>query len=94
MTNKTETLSYTVKVELVKTIFEFSNSERPTISDYNTLYADIYGQYPNVRCIINITENNRSQRQQDPQFTYVDGKLDTVYFDFFGDPQSGYLVLS
>lgn len=84
----------------------FTTSERPSIINYQSdqvdpedatktiNYADMYGDDPQVRVIITIDANNASQRQQMAQFTYVDGKLDTVYFDFFDDPQTGYLIIS
>jgi len=94
MTKNTETRAYPVKTELAKTVIEFTSSECPTISDYNPLYADIFGQYPNVRCIIKVDENSGYQLQQDPQFTYKDGLIDTVWFDMSGNPSSGCLILS
>lgn len=93
MTTNIENQPKTIKVEGRKTIFEFEATECPTISDYNSLYAEKYGQYPDVRCIINVDENNRHQLQQDPQFTLVDGLIDTIWF-YPGEAVSGCLVLS
>jgi len=93
MTTNIENQPKTIKVEGRKTIFEFEATECPTISDYNSLYAEKYGQYPDVRCIINVDENNCYQRQQDPQFKLVNGLIDTISFDL-GGAESGCLVLS
>lgn len=93
MTKNTETRSYTAKVELAKTIFEFSNEATPAISNYNRDYAATYGQYPDVRCYITVDKNSRYQLQQMPQFTLVDGLIGTIYFDM-GGAESGCLVLS
>lgn len=93
MTKNIETGSYPFKAEFAKTTIAFTSSERPTISDYNTRYADIFGKYPNVRCVITVDENSGYQLQQDPQFTYKDGLIDTIYFDI-GEAVSGCLILS
>lgn len=81
------------KVELFKTIIDFTKDAKPTISDYNTLYAEIFGQYPNVQCIIMIDAENGYQPQLMPFYTYVGGLIDTIYFDI-GAENTGYLILS
>lgn len=93
MTNKIETRPNSIRVEDGKTIFDFTSSERPTISDYTSLYAPTYGQYPNVRCIITIDENNGSQSMQNPLFKYKDGLIEDIFFDIKGT-ESCCLVLS
>lgn len=72
---------------------DFTADATPTISDYQTKWAATYGEYPDVKCIIMIDANNGYQRQQMPQMTFVDGKLDSIYFDL-GEKLSGYLILS
>jgi hypothetical protein len=88
--------------------FPFTNTELPTISGYqsdrtdpeNALktinYAELYGQdpLPQVRSIIVLDANNSYQLQQMPLFTFIDGLLDTIYFDMTGNPSSGYLIIS
>jgi len=84
----------------------FTNTELPTISGYQSdrtdpedalktiNYAELYGNDPNVRCIIVLDANNSYQLQQMPLFTFIDGLLDTIHFDMTGNPSSGYLIIS
>ena len=76
-----------------KKIIPFTATATPTIPNYQTTYAATYGEYPDVKCIIMNDANNGYQRQQMPQMTFVDGKLDSIYFDL-GEKLSGYIILS
>jgi hypothetical protein len=70
----------------------FTSIDNPTIVNYQTTqvdpedaaktinYAEIYGEDPNVRCIIEVDAATSYQLQQMPQFTFIDGLLDTVTF--------------
>ena len=85
--------------------FPFTNTELPTISGYQSdrtdpedalktiNYAELYGNDPNVRCIIVLDANNSYQLQQMPLFTFVDGLLDAIRFEP-GQLFSGYLIIS
>lgn len=66
----------------------------PTITNYQTLYASVYGEDPDVR-VVCFTEDGVTmyERDQRPFFTYESGGLlDTVYFDL-GDVVSGYILI-
>jgi hypothetical protein len=56
-------------------------------------YASDYGENPKVRCIITVDSENRYERQQMPQFTFVTGLIDTISFDL-GQPFDGNLLIS
>jgi hypothetical protein len=83
----------------------FTTIEIPIISNYQTdqvdpedatktiNYAEIYGEDPQVRCIIVVDAQNSYQLQQMPQFTYVAGLVDTIYF-LPGFECSGRLIIS
>lgn len=84
----------------------FTSAEFPAINNYQTTqtdpndsaktinYAEIYGNDPNVRCIIVNDATRKFQRQQMPQFDIVNGELVRVWFDFNGESVSGYLIIS
>jgi hypothetical protein len=73
---------------------DFIAQSFPTISDYNTKYASIYGQNPTVRLIIVDGSGIKSESIQKTLFTFdANGLLDTVYFDL-GASTTGYIILS
>jgi hypothetical protein len=84
----------------------FTSAEFPSIDNYQTTqvdpedatktinYAEIYGDDPFVRCIIVNSATAKFQRQQDPQFDLVDGKLVRVWFDFNSESVNGCLIIS
>lgn len=78
---------------LKKTIITFTTDDTPTIANYNLLYSSLHGQNPDVRCIIEVTPLIRYERQQNPQFTYLNGLISTIYFDL-GEELTGYMILT
>ena len=84
----------------------FTSTEMPIIENYQSdqvdpedgsktiNYAESYGENPLVRCMITVDANTRYQRQQEPQFTFVDGLIDTIFFDLTGDESTGYILIS
>lgn len=75
-----------------KDVIEFTDVVTPTITDYNTLYAPTHGQYPSVRCHIDVDATTGFELQLMPQFTYIDGLIDTIWFDA-GWSYSGKIIL-
>lgn len=77
----------------------FEDSATPTIEDYQDdqvdgyNLAEDYGENPLVRCIIVVDANTEYQLQQMPQFTLVDGLVDTIFFDL-GEEMTGYILIS
>ena len=57
-------------------------------------YAEIYGEDPNVRCIVVLSATDSYQLQQMPQFVKTAGLLTRVWFDMGGNPSNGYLIIS
>jgi len=78
---------------------DFEDSTTPTIEDYQDdqvdgfNLAEDYGENPLVRCIIIVDANTEYQLQQMPQFTLVDGLIDTIFFDL-AEQLSGYILIS
>lgn len=75
-----------------KDVFDFTDDATPTISDYQTNYTAIHGEYPLVRLVIVIDSLTEYESAQRPYFTKVDGLIDTIYFDL-GSPFTGYIIL-
>lgn len=73
-------------------VFDVVAQTTPTVSDYDNLFADVFGQYPLVRLIIVIDANTEYESAQRPQFTKVDGLIDTIFFDL-GVETTGYIIL-
>jgi len=83
----------------------FTSLEIPIIANYQTVqtdpedptktinYAEDFGETPSVRCVIIVDVNTEYQLQQMPQFTKVDGKIDTIWF-YPGEIVTGYLIIS
>lgn len=63
-----------------KDVIIFTALEIPILINYNTLYAATHGQYPSVRCWIDVDATTGYELQQMPQFTYINGLIDTIYF--------------
>jgi hypothetical protein len=80
------------KLTVPKEIIAFASIDVPIITGYQTLYAVVHGENPEVRCIIDVDATNGYELQQMPQFTYVAGLIDTIYFTP-GFTCSGKLVL-
>jgi len=77
----------------------FTATDTPTITGYQSAQLDgfnlseDYGENPKVQCMIIDDSNNRHIRQQDAQFTYISGLINTIYFDL-GTPATGYIIIS
>jgi hypothetical protein len=78
---------------------EFTASALPIIEGYQAAQLDgfnlseDYGENPNVRCVIIVDANTEYQLQQSPQFTKVDGLIDTIFFDL-AEELTGYILIS
>lgn len=75
-----------------KDVITFTALEIPILIDYQTNYAAAHGEYPLVRCIIDVDATNGYELQQMPQFTYIAGLIDTIYF-LPGYEVSGKIIL-
>lgn len=71
----------------------FENMVKPTLSNYQTNYALIMGQNPSFSLILDVDINTKWIQLVEPILNYVNGKLDSVVYDFDGDPLSGYIKI-
>jgi len=72
---------------------EFSDTNAPKIEGYQTEYAEIYGELPNVRLVTYDSEGVEWARQEVPVIYKEDGLIDRIEFDL-SDNYSGYMILS
>jgi len=69
------------------------NNDTPTIINYQSIYASIYGENPDVRLVIEQEDGSFHEDAQRPYFTYESNSLlDTVYFDC-GYEVNGYILI-
>lgn len=76
----------------------FTGQSTPTISDYNTLYAAIYGQNPKLILeLISNEDGTKYNSMQNPLFTFIEvggvDVIDTIRWDL-GEPYSGKIILA
>ena len=73
------------------TVIPFTSTATPTVSDYNTNYADIYGQYPVIECWL-VDGDTRTLLIQPPIITLVTDLIDTILFDL-GFENTGFIII-
>ena len=71
----------------------FVNTDRPTITDYQSVYATQFTQNPTVSLWAYDTDGNYTQRSETAQTTLVDGKIDTIFF-YLPAIMNGNIILS
>lgn len=71
----------------------FTNTQSPSITDYQQNYAIPYGQLPKFTLITYDSEGVEWERQEVPIRNFVDGLLDSVVWDL-SDIYSGYIIIS
>lgn len=64
----------------IKEIIYFTDVEIPILTNYQLLYAANHGENPDVKCVITVDAVTSYELQQMPQFTYINGLIDTIYF--------------
>lgn len=72
---------------------EFTNTNQPSLLDYQTNYAEDYGELPKFQLVTYDSEGVEWMRQEVPIIYKVDGLIDSVVWDL-SDNYSGYIVLS
>jgi hypothetical protein len=72
---------------------EFTNTQTPKLIDYQTNYAEDYGELPKVQLITYDSEGVEWVRQEVPIWYRTDGKLTSIEWDL-SDSFSGYIILS
>jgi len=72
---------------------EFTNTQTPKLEDYQTNYAEMYGELPKVQLITYDSEGVEWVRQEVPIWYRTDGLLTSIEWDL-SDLYSGYIILS
>lgn len=73
-------------------IFEFTDSAAPAIEDYDTEYADVFGQYPKFVLLIADGDGNELESQHVPVRYRTDGLLTRIAWDL-GEQFSGKIIM-
>lgn len=73
-------------------IIKFTNESSPSIANYNSLYADTFGQLPLVR-IWTYDAGDYQEQGARPKYLMIDNLIDSIVFDL-GTPQTGFIILS
>jgi hypothetical protein len=76
-----------------KEIIPFTSTSQPIISDYQTYYAMIYGEHPNLNIKTIDEDGNYRQRNEQALFVMSAGLIDSISWDF-ADTESGFITLS
>ena len=76
-----------------RTAIPFTNTDRPTIINYQAVYAPQYTQNPAVSLWAYDSDGNYTQRSETAQTTLVDGKIDTIFF-YLPAVTNGNIILS
>lgn len=76
-----------------RTAFDFVNSIRPEIFNYQQVLAKIYSQNPSVSLWALNEFGNYTQRPEPAQTLTVNGKIDSIYFDLT-EPMTGKIILA
>lgn len=72
---------------------EFTNTNVPTISNYQQNYSIPYGQLPKFTLITYDSEGVEWERQEVPIRNFVGGLLDSIVWDL-SEAYSGYIIIS
>lgn len=70
----------------------FSNTQTPSITDYQQNYAIPYGQLPKFVLMTYDSEGVECERQEKPIRNFVSGLLDSIVWDL-SDVYSGYIII-
>lgn len=70
----------------------FSNTQTPSITDYQQNYAIPYGQLPKFVLMTYDSEGVEWERQEKPIRNFVSGLLDSIVWDL-SDVYSGYIII-
>jgi len=76
-----------------RTPFEFTNTDTPTIPNYQLLLAKIYSQNPSVSIWYYDENGNLVQGRESALTTMVDGLIDTIYFNL-PQPMTGKIIIA
>lgn len=87
--NETETKA----TRSAKVVIGFTDTSTPAVENYDTLYNDVYGEFPTVQLFTFPEAGVRWERQEKPIYTIVDGIVTTITFDLSTN-ETGFIVIS
>ena len=74
-------------------VIEFSETNAPTVSDYNTLYQPTYGRYPKLMLVVYDEDYNELESIAKPIRTVLENALTTITWDL-PEVCSGKIIIS
>lgn len=74
-------------------VVRFDNMVKPTLTNYQENYAVIMGQNPSFSLRLDVDVNTEWYQLAEPVLNYVNGLIDSVVYDFDGEPLSGYIKI-
>ena len=74
-------------------VLAFANTQTPSILDYQTDYAALYGPWPRVILITFDENDNMDERVEKPKRNIVDDKLDSIVWDLGIVIDSGLIII-
>jgi hypothetical protein len=79
--------------QTIKTIITFTATATPTISNYQTSYKTLHGQYPQARLMYIDEDGNWNEWMQQPKFNTIAGVVDSITWDL-AEALTGFIILS
>jgi hypothetical protein len=78
---------------LAKLVMPFAATATPSLSDYQDLYAPLYGEHPSLVLKTIDDDGNYIQRSEQAKYTMSAGLIDTISWDF-PDAETGFIIIS
>lgn len=75
-----------------RVVIPFDVEQFPSITDYDTLYASTYGQYP-ILSIFTSDNGNFLQRSENATLVLTAGVITSITYDL-AEPATGFIILS
>lgn len=73
---------------------EFTATDTPSLTDYQTNYAEDYGETPKIQLWQIDDSNNIIERTEKPYYQLVGGLIDGIIFGTLGEVMTGFIILS
>lgn len=77
---------------IVQAVISFTDTASPTISNYDTVYAATYGQYPKFLLLLTDEDGNQLESQSVPKRIITGGALTSIVWDL-GEPATGKIIM-
>ena len=83
----------TAGTTVAKSVIHFTSASGPAILNYQSVYAETYGEQPNIALRTIDADGNYIARNEQPKFTMVSGLISAINWDL-PDAETGIIILS